>query len=350
MASAHIKTVKRKTTRYVVRYRPGGRSSPTRHAGSFATKKEAQARLERVRAALAEGREPSFEMDVSAPVSVAAAFDRYEASRLDWSAGSVRVFRQAKARLGGLGRRNVKSVTVEDVQAWVAGLVGDLSAASVRKYLGQLRVVLDDAGLEPNPARSRRVRVPKVDREEVNPPTAREVEVMLDQLRRQARTRSTRRYALVCEVLVATGLRIGELQQLSWADVDFTGGRLRVARDKTKGGTHGRRFVPLPGRLVASLAEVRGDAGEGDGVFPGLSDHGLRNSMTRACRKVGVPAYSPHDLRHRWISLLILAGVPVTSVSRLAGHGKASLTTDVYGHVLMDEPAWLLEEMKELVS
>lgn len=348
MASAHIKTVKRKTTRYVVRYRPGGRSSPTRHAGSFATKKEAQARLERVLAALAEGREPSFEMDVSPSVSVDAAFDRYEASRLDWSAGSVKVFRQAKARLGGLGRRNVKAVTVEDVQAWVAGLTGELAASSVRKYLDQLRVVLDDAGLEPNPARSRRVRVPKVDREEVNPPSAREVEVMLDQLRRQARTRSTRRYALVCEVLVATGLRIGELQQVSWGDVDFTGGRLRVARDKTKGGTHGRRFVPLPGRLVASLAEARGDAGPGEDVFPGLSDDGLRNSMSRACEKTGIPVYSPHDLRHRWISLLVMAGVPVTRVAQISGHGRASVTTDVYGHVLMDESAEVLEEMRGL--
>lgn len=359
MASGHIKTVRGKTrTSYVVRYRPGGRSSPTRHAGSFPTKKLAQDRLDVVLEALAKGREPVFEVAASERVSVAAAFDRYEAGRLDWSEGSVKIFRQAKARLGKLGRRDSRSVVVEDVQAWVKALLaggpkGDpkpLAVASVRKYLDQLRVVLDEAGLEPNPSRSPRVKLPKQVVEEIVPPTAGEVAVMCDELRRQARTTATRRYPLVCELLVGTGLRIGELQQVTWGDFDRVRGRLRVARNKTKGRTSGRRFVPLPGRLVASLAELRGDAGVDEAVFPGLSDNGLRSAMERACDRAGIPVYSPHDLRHRWISLLVMAGVPVSRVAGLAGHGKSSLTLDVYSHVMMDESEDVLDEMRRLAA
>lgn len=59
-------------------------------------------------------------------------------------------------------------------------------------------------------------------------------------------------------------------------------------------------------------------------------------AIARACTAAGVPAFSPHDLRHRRISLLLREEDPVT-VSRLVGHARASMSLDVYGHVLIDE-------------
>lgn len=58
--------------------------------------------------------------------------------------------------------------------------------------------------------------------------------------------------------------------------------------------------------------------------------------MSRACTAAGIPAFSPHDLRHRRISLLLREEDPVT-VSRLVGLARASTSLDVYGHVLLDE-------------
>lgn len=60
--------------------------------------------------------------------------------------------------------------------------------------------------------------------------------------------------------------------------------------------------------------------------------------MGRACELAGVPSFGPHDLRHRYISLLVLAGVPVSIVKGFVGHARASMTLDVYSHVLLDEP------------
>jgi hypothetical protein len=37
---------------------------------------------------------------------------------------------------------------------------------------------------------------------------------------------------------------------------------------------------------------------------------------------------------------ICVAGPPV---AREAGHSKASVTLDVYSHVLLEEPAWLME-------
>jgi hypothetical protein len=38
-------------------------------------------------------------------------------------------------------------------------------------------------------------------------------------------------------------------------------------------------------------------------VFPGLTQERLRTAISRACKASGTPTWSPHDLRHRRISL-----------------------------------------------
>lgn len=54
------------------------------------------------------------------------------------------------------------------------------------------------------------------------------------------------------------------------------------------------------------------------------------------CRAAGVPAFSPHDLRHRRISLLHRQGRSWAEIARIVGQRKLSITADVYTHVLID--------------
>jgi integrase len=49
-------------------------------------------------------------------------------------------------------------------------------------------------------------------------------------------------------------------------------------------------------------------------VFPGLTDALVRKDLYRACRDAGVAAYSPHDLRHRRISLWVAQGFDAVTV------------------------------------
>ena len=51
-----------------------------------------------------------------------------------------------------------------------------------------------------------------------------------------------------------------------------------------------------------------------------------------ARRSAGVPG-SLHALRHTGLTGMALAGVPLTVVSRIAGHESISTTIDLYGHV-----------------
>ena len=69
-------------------------------------------------------------------------------------------------------------------------------------------------------------------------------------------------------------------------------------------------------------------------VFPRVSEDGLRNAMLRACRAAEIPIYSPHDLRHRRITIWHHAGMPTKEIQGRVGHARASMTLDVYAHVM----------------
>ena len=65
-----------------------------------------------------------------------------------------------------------------------------------------------------------------------------------------------------------------------------------------------------------------------------LSPDNLSRDWRRVCRQKKLPLVKFHALRHTHASALIAAGVDILTVSRLLGHGKASVTLDVYGHML----------------
>jgi integrase len=71
--------------------------------------------------------------------------------------------------------------------------------------------------------------------------------------------------------------------------------------------------------------------------FQGFGADRFRTTLTRACTAAGVPTFSPHDLRHRRISLLHLGGVPWATIDEHVGQRSLRVTADTYSHVLVDE-------------
>jgi integrase len=73
-----------------------------------------------------------------------------------------------------------------------------------------------------------------------------------------------------------------------------------------------------------------------DQVNQQLSQNEAGSTMRRACTAAGLAHYHPHDLRHRYASVKIAEGVPVTTLAAQLGHSKKSMTLDTYSHVLVD--------------
>ena len=230
-----------------------------------------------------------------------------------------------------LGDRPAAGLRSDDV----AELVTDLNAAglareSIRKTLVTLAMVLDFAGIEPNVARDRvTVKLPRETREEIKPPIAEHVLAVHHVV--------PARYGLPLLVLDATGMRVGELEALTWGDVDEQRGRWRVSKAVAKTGR--ARWVPVaPDLLDAVCALVaREDRSPERRVFQGVTADRLRTAIARACTTAGVPAFSPHDLRHRRISLEHSRGVSWARIGEAMGQRNLAVTANTYTHVLPDE-------------
>lgn len=322
--------------RYQVRYRAGGRCHEIQHLGSFASLKEAQARRDFALLELAAGRDPRATLRQREQEALEAArarltvrewWDRWEDSRADVRASTLQNWSTHRKKLDRLvGHRYPDDITPDDIQELV-GKLAKLHPASVRLYLGTLAQVLDYAGALPNPVRARRVRLRRVERPVPAPPSAAHVQTILDNV--------PAKYRLPLRLAEQAGMRIGEVLALQWQDVDEPACRIRVRQGKTPSA---RRLLEVPDWLMADIAGLRAreDRQPERLLFGGMSRDAIASAMRRACTLAGIPHYSPHDLRHRYASLMAKRGVPRTDLAAQLGHANTSLLP-VYEHVIIDE-------------
>ena len=338
MASAFI--VSRTTSsgrKHVVRYRLGGRAYPIEHGGSFPTLKEAKTRRDLIAGELAAGRNPAdlLQSIAAAPtvaVTVSEWRDRFLVSRLDLDMNTVKGYRSSlKKACERFGDTDPATLTWQEIAEWIGELAQTHKPGTIRLYKTHLGVLLDYIGLDPNPAKDERVKVPKRVGEEVNPPSAEHFLAILDAIVQRPRR-------ILFLVLEQGALRLGEAVGLTWGDVDRAGLRLRLPRSATKRDR--ARWVYLPEWLMAALDELCPfeDRTPERRVFQGVTEASAYQTMLRACQNAGVPHYHPHDLRHRRITVWHQSGVVARELAERAGHARASITLDVYSHVMpLDE-------------
>ncbi len=92
-------------------------------------------------------------------------------------------------------------------------------------------------------------------------------------------------------------MRVGELEQLTWGDVDEPRGRWRVSAGVSKSGA--ARWIEVPPVLFEAVTALvpREDRTPTRPVFQGFGADKFRTALTRACTTGAVPVLSPHDLR-----------------------------------------------------
>jgi integrase len=326
--------------RWHVRFRWRPSDARARHFAVFPRERDAKVAAGWVATELAHGRYPDrgrYFAEPDAHVTLLEAHDAWVAGRRhEVGPASEKMARQARATYDVLGRMAPDAIRVPDVRAWVARLAAEGRApGTIGAYRSVLRQVLDSADLDhPNPARDPRVRLPRLEEEVADPPSCAHYRLMVGAV-------ADRHHSLLI-LLERTGLRITEALTLAWGDVDWQDDLLRVRSGKTRAA---RRWVPMLPVVRANLSRVPMDDRVGP-IFPGLTSNSMRSAMRLACEKAGIPTYTPHDLRHRYTSLLVMAGVPAPLVGRIVGHRRVSVTLDTYAHVLMDEPRDRLAELR----
>lgn len=153
-----------------------------------------------------------------------------------------------------------------------------------------------------------------------------------------------------------TGLRIGELRGLQWADVDWDRAIINVRRtdpgrgDMDPNSPKGNRprIVPLTPDARAALSAWFDDAKRckpKHWVFPGASswrgkpryttrsEGNCADSMGRIAKAAGLDEeVTWHTLRHTYASWLVMRGAPLSAVQELLGHASIR-QTERYAHL-----------------
>ncbi len=159
-----------------------------------------------------------------------------------------------------------------------------------------------------------------------------------------------------------TGLRIGELMALEWADIDFKKGILSVNKSCHYGrnytGEYGRivgmpkteysiREIPLPRQIMPIIKK--------------LSEGGKRFVIEKKGRPVSVRCYQKyfsdlllkinvqhrkfHVLRHTFATRALESGMDVKTLSELLGHKSPSITLQRYCHSMLEHKKKMIDRL-----
>jgi integrase len=337
MASVWIRTraTKAGDSRYLVEFRPGGREEKVRFAGSFKTKRLARIRAAWIEAELSAGSLPELKLTATEPEPVLLfkqAAGAWRAARIDVAASTREQHRiQLDKLLPLIGERPVDELQAADFITVVTKLHEQgVARETIRKTLGAGAMVLDHAGRDPNPARDRSIKLPRSEPEQINPPSAADVEKVF------ARVPAEHRLALLW--LDWSGARVSSVDLTLVGDYDESRQRVRLRASTTK--TRRALWVelhPVLAEAIEATLPHRRFRDHESRLFAGSGADALRTAIAKACKAEGIPLWSPHDLRHRRISLLHLRGVPWARIAEFVGQRKLSVTADTYTHVLVDE-------------
>lgn len=245
------------------------------------------------------------------------------------------------------------------VQSWVNSLVPDLSASAARQCFYQLSASLKAAvragHIEHSPCFG--VKLPTLPPAPERYLTDDEVGLLFEQFDQV--------YRVLVELLLDTGMRIGEAVALHRHRIDFTEHTVDVVEHwdqytrtvRAYGKGKRRRTLPLTPHLERLLMDwfrshpatkqscgfehVKGSRCHSELAVVGprgavIDPHNFSNvKWGEALDYAGIGHARVHDLRHTFASRLVTAGVPMARVQKLLGHDSIT-TTSRYSHLEKD--------------
>ena len=252
----------------------------------------------------------------------------------------------------------LRLITRDAVQHFFAGkLRSGLSWSTVkgmRTLFGTVMAAAESDDLIPaNPVR--KTRFPRRglvrDRAQIAPEKIRE---LLAALSEPARS--------LAQLLVFTGLRIGELLALCWRDVDLERCLLRVTQSVYEGhfdapkSQRSRRSVPLGAKSIEILSARKPAGVDPDalvfstGTGTPFDRHNLVNRQLKpTCKKLGLTGVGWHWLRHAHATLLDAVGTPLGTVQALLGHSSSEITREVYLHSIPADAQAAVQKVEDLL-
>lgn len=237
----------------------------------------------------------------------------------------------------------VRDVRESHISIWLGLQKARMSKASYNDYVeyvrAMFRLAVADKIIADSPAAN--VKQLKRDKPIRETPTWEEFQSIVESIRNQRLHAECEDSADFVEFLGLAGLGNAEAAGLTWGDVDFAKGKIRVYRHKTDQGF----VIPIYPQLRPLLERLRGDTQPAPGVRV-FKIGDAKKSLAGACQRLKLPHFSHRAFRRMFITRALEKGIDVQVIASWQGHrdgGKLILQT--YSHVRQvhaDEMAKLL--------
>jgi len=122
-----------------------------------------------------------------------------------------------------------------------------------------------------------------------------------------------------------TGIRIGRIQELTAADIDFDNNEI-IVKAKQRLGDEETYSVPFLPELLDGLPTT--------GKLFNFDMRSAQEFYQRIFSKLDIKDITIHSFRHTFISMLNFIGVPLKQIQVWAGHKTFAMTADVYTHII----------------
>lgn len=156
---------------------------------------------------------------------------------------------------------------------------------------------------------------------------------------------------IMYEMLFYTGIRIGELQALTWENVNFEKNQITIEQTliyqtkndwylSTPKSNKAYRTIGIGSNLSTKLAqwkklqEMVGNfeyMAQLDGTF--TPPYSFANWLKDYAKQAGIKPIKLHSLRHSHVALLVEKNIQPLMIQERLGHANIQITLGTYGHL-----------------
>lgn len=231
------------------------------------------------------------------------------------------------------GKKQATEITKDDLEAFTGKLTKDgYTPKSVSRKINSIktfyRFLKNNGFISLNPATE--IKHPKYDTKPPRVLSKMEYRALRDACRSDIRTHA------IVELFLQTGVRIGELAELTVSDIkekelmvkDTNGSSRSVPLNKAAKQALDSYIVVRPRTQNPKLFITKSGKP--------LLIRNIRTTIDRFFRIAGITDAKINDLRHTFIAHHLAAGTPIISISKIVGHKRVS-TTEKYLNLVKEQ-------------
>jgi len=215
----------------------------------------------------------------------------------------------------------IQKATKQDIKKYLANLITQQKSNNTIAQAKSAILFYQNKVLEKDIAG---IQTPKIEQKLPNVLTTQEIQALLE-------TATYTKSKLIIKLLYSTGIRVSELVNLKWQDLEPSQGTAWVRQGKGQKD----RLITISKQLCEELQTIKKENTQY--IFPGqngkMSTRNVQSIIKRAGKKANIDKdITPHTLRHSFATHLLENGNDLRIIQELLGHSNIQ-TTQIYTHI-----------------